>query len=196
MTCGYDGWERAGQRTGGVSDMRWSRDALARAGRAAVVAGLALLCVAVGPLTVGHAADLSRGDSPYDDPRYADLYGDDRAPSRPAIAPRYAEPRYDAPRYIEREPSRRAERCLPRRDLRSVILDRLDRGGWDAARPIEIGDDVIQIAARYRDGDLYELAIDRCDGRLIAARPLVERRYGAYDGPRRWSEGPPRYRRY
>ena len=41
------------------------------------------------------------GSSPYDDPRYRDLYGDDEPAPPRAADPRYSAPRYAAPRTIE-----------------------------------------------------------------------------------------------
>jgi hypothetical protein len=128
--------------------------------------------------------------SPYEDPRYADIYGDDPPPYD-----RYAEPPDDfEPPYRPRaslkdgrayEPpyafDRRAA-CVPRH----VVRDRLRAEGWGDFYGFEPRGRVVLVQARRRSGRLFDLTIDRCSGAVVEARPVNGERFDSFaDGPRR-----------
>lgn len=165
-------------------------------------AGLAGLAAFTAPATPASAADIydkygARSYSPYDDPRYADIYG------HPAPPPRYAEPRYypSPPPYAERLPERpyaylddaptpdrdrygylrpmeppryrnaEPSACVPRGEIRRSLIDE----GWSEFRDLEFRGDTAVVQARRPNGHLYSLKIDRCTGEIVRARPLDER---------------------
>ncbi len=175
---------------------------------------LAAALVAALPFAVipAHAADIFRpydsgaAESPYDDPRYADIYGDP-PPYQPA--PRYAgpppvEPRYEDERYVgpseaypdrwSREERRRGEFLEPmpyppsfeeqRRTAyaapacvpRYEIRRELRRDGWSDFHDLETRDSFAFVTARRPNGELYRLKIDRCAGEIVRARPVGEGR--------------------
>ena len=129
--------------------------------------------------------------SPYDDPRYADIYG--HPPPRHA-EPRYAppppvvveRPPYDqpygyrdevAPRdrygYLRpmRPPLRADDGCMPPREIRRSL-----RGeGWREFEDLELRGATAVIRARRPNGKPYELEVDRCSGDIVHARPLFDR---------------------
>jgi hypothetical protein len=144
-----------------------------------------------------HAADIydqaPRRGSAYDDPRYADIYGD-------SDARRYDAPRYDVPR---REPyARYAERHEPdhprvyrddylapmpgvrrfdRHDdhpnrsaciSRDEAKDRLVESGWRNFHDVDLRPEIVLITARRSNGQVYRLKIDRCSGEILNARAL------------------------
>lgn len=137
------------------------------------------------------AADLDyRSESPYDDPRYADMYADPPPPP-----PRYADPRdYPPPGYREQpylapmNPPRYAQvprydrECLPRQEIRA----RLHAEGWGGFHDIDIRGQTAYVKADRPDGQLYDLEVDRCTGRVMTARRIgyAERPY-AYREPAR-----------
>jgi hypothetical protein len=144
-----------------------------------------------------------RHGSAYDDPRYADIYGD--APVRRYEPPRYAPPpSYGPPRYAERyEPREHSEYddrsryylrpmpgvrrfdgrryadrggCVDRRDIR----DQLIAEGWRDFNDLEIRGEVALITARRPNGHAYRLKLDRCSGDILHARALNESPYDSY----------------
>lgn len=166
---------------------------------------LAALLIAAGAMTA-QAADLDyqgkRYGSAYDDPRYADLYGDGPThPPRPE--PRYVEPRYEPPRPypqygydrppIPREPIYRDD--LPRYDRqyaeapryraysvgpgcahRDDIRRGLERDGWYDFRDPQIVDRGTALLSARRNGRTFQLKIDRCSGDVLTTRPLDQYR--------------------
>jgi hypothetical protein len=142
------------------------------------------------------SADLyepSRSGSAYDDPRYAEIYGDD-----PPAYDRYGEPPEDLdepyrPRAsLEEEdfeppyaPDRYAgsrDACVPRH----VVRDRLRAEGWSDFYGFEPRGRVVLVQARRPSGRLFDLTIDRCSGAVVEARPVDGSRFGSFaDAPRR-----------
>jgi hypothetical protein len=158
-----------------------------------------LAVVAAGAPAV-RAADLEYGpgdrySSPYDDPRYRDLYGpsprtaerytyEERA-YRPPVPPYnvYRDDGYAPPRRYT-EDYRFGVQCLPRHEVRR----RLSEEGWVEFHDLELRPDVAILRARRPNGDLYDLRIDRCTGTVVHARPLEHAVPGPFAyGPRRWS---------
>jgi hypothetical protein len=141
------------------------------------------------------AADLDYGQpdrysSPYDDPRYRDLYGE---------PPRYSE-RYEYKEhghkpvppyaYKDADPPRFAENygynrdCLPRHEIRY----RLQSEGWNDFHALEVRPDIALLRARRPNGDTYDLKVDRCTGHVVSTRLIDRYVPGPYaHGPRRWS---------
>ena len=130
-------------------------------------------------------------ESPYDDPRYRDLYAD--PPPPPPPAPHYTHPRYappppyprsygDAPylapmppprRFSEAPDDRRGE-CLARRE----VHERLLANGWSGFRDIEVRGQVAYVTAQRPSGRSFDLEVDRCTGTVLSAR-----RVGDYGRP-------------
>ena len=155
------------------------------AAAAAVVLGL------VGPTLVrqtpAHAADLSDMDayppgSPYDDPRYGDIYRHPppprfAAPYPDAYRPGYREPAIrDRDGYLREMPPPRAygqyggdrggayrgeerngDACLPRH----VVREQLERRGWSEFQDVDLRGDVAYLRARHGNGRWFDLSIDR-----------------------------------
>jgi hypothetical protein len=163
-----------------------------------MLAASMLAIVAASP--TARAADLDyygapeRQSSPYDDPRYRDLYGD--PPTRYTERREYEERTYRAPvppAYVYRdrdddtrlyEERRYGSACLPRHEIRR----RLHAEGWGDFNNIDIGGDTAQFRARRPNGTPYDLTIDRCSGAIISARPLDRYVPGPYAyEPRRWT---------
>jgi len=93
----------------------------------------------------------------------------------------FAEPVYVAPRYVERVDVV----CVPRR----VVRRRLRLQGWKGFRNFEPRGPVILMNARRRGtGRPFALAVDRCSGEILSARPLYGPRLAPVAGgpPRRW----------
>lgn len=145
----------------------------------------------------------ARSESPYDDPRYRDLYED------PPRAPRYAEPRYEDERPLPRSykddgylepmpvPPRFSEGprstppgCLPRRE----VHERLVSSGWGDFHDIDLRGPLAHLKARRPSGRLFELTIDRCTGRIVESQQLS----GPEPRPYAWRTSPPPHydRRY
>lgn len=157
----------------------------------AVLAAVALTGFsAAGPATAGDLYDRHpRTGSAYDDPRYADIYGD-------TPRPRYAAPhRYEEPRDYRREPDEylRPMPGVRRFHDRGACVDRLEardrliEQGWRDFQDLELRDDVAVITARRRSGQAYRLKLDRCTGEILSARavdayhgPYADRRNGRY----------------
>lgn len=162
-------------------------------------AGLLAAVTAVDVNSVG-AADLdapSRYGSPYDDPRYGDVY---RVPERRYAEPRYEE-RYEEHRYEERRgpppysdrddcrdcgpppPARysevepryqgpgyggRNQYCLPRPEIKEGLL----RSGWRDFQDPALREHVAWLTARRPSGQLFRIKIDRCTGVVLRAQPI------------------------
>lgn len=151
------------------------------------LAAFAALCL---PVAVAQAADIdynappydpyaSRYGSPYDDPRYRDMY------EHPAPPPRYAAPyRYQrsykdeylppmdrVPRFDEPPRRRYSElphSCVPRGEAkRRLIAD-----GWSDFHELELRGEVVLVRARRPSGRLFELRVDRCSGEIVRADPI------------------------
>ena len=122
----------------------------------------------------------------------ADLYEDGYGEGPPryeryAVPPADFEPPYP-PRYADR-----GGPCVPR----EVVRDRLLSEGWGDFRDFEPRGRVVLVQARRPSGRLFDLAIDRCSGEVVDARPVFGPRaapgpyaYGGYGGrgygPRRF----------
>lgn len=143
-----------------------------------------------------------RAASPYDDPRYADIY------SHPSQPPRHAEPRYVEPLpepHYGAEPRYGRERPYAYRDETPAPRDRhgylkpinprhqggyaaapvcvhqseirrsLVAEGWRDFQDLDLRGDVALLRARRPGGQAYDLKVDRCSGEIVHARPLEER---------------------
>lgn len=141
------------------------------------------------------AADLDYGprarySSPYDDPRYRDLYGP-RTTERYSYEERkYWPPRngydddgdFESRRYAENH--RFGTYCLPRHEIRR----KLRHEGWDDFHDFDLRPDVALLRARRFHGELYDLKVDRCTGAVVYARPVERFVPGPFaHGPRRWA---------
>lgn len=171
---------------------------------AAVVATLAIAILS-GP--AARAADLdpnARGGSPYDDPRYGDIYGYPPPPPRyaaprtyeqapPPPPPRtyrddrgYLEPMPYPPGYYERRYAERAPRCLPSAEIHRSLFEQ----GWRGFEEAEPAGNFALVSAQWRDGRFYRLRVDRCTGEVVSARAIggePERPYAWRDRPgQRW----------
>ena len=165
-----------------------------------VLAATVIAAVAAGA-PGARAADLEYGpgdrySSPYDDPRYRDLYGPsprytERYPTRSARTgrPCHRTMSYRADEYAPepgamREDYRYGAGCLPRHEVRQRLRDQ----GWGDLHDLELRPDVAILRARGPRGDLYDLRIDRCTGAIVHARPLEQFVPGPFAyGPRRWT---------
>jgi hypothetical protein len=87
----------------------------------------------------------------------------------------YLPPMRGAPRYAEREYDHR-DACLPRHEVKDALRDL----GWGDFHDFELRGDVAFVEARRRSGELYELRVDACSGRVIHARLLEGRVFGEY----------------
>lgn len=156
------------------------------------LAGLAMVTTAA---PSARAADIydkyGNQGSPYDDPRYADIYGLPSAPPPPRYAePRYApppppdEPRFVRPYYNDELPPRRDrygylrpmtpqhyradDQCMPRSEIRRALAGE----GWRDFEDLELRGATAVIRARRPTGQPYALEVDRCTGDIVHARPL------------------------
>ncbi len=137
--------------------------------------------------------DRPRIGSPYDDPRYRDLYGRDYK-TAPPPPPRYVDlppptvytdrvyrerraylPPMPPPAYIDRREWDRTSSCVPREEIRRG----LQQDGWSGFHDLDFRGDVATVLAYRPDGKLYRLKIERCSGDLIGTR-LVDRNEHAY----------------
>lgn len=174
-----------------------------------LIAGL-VVTLPFANLPAAEAADLydpyERGysGSPYDDPRYADIYRHPKPPYPPAEPPwaeRYEEEHdsgerygtYDPPAphkwrrdYLEPVPAPNFDYrpkhaglppvCLPPHEIRRVLI----RDGWSDLRKIEIEGDVAVATARRPNGTLYRIELDRCDGEIVRAERIETEREHAW----------------
>lgn len=173
--------------------------------RRALLAGAMLTAAA----TSVAAADLpyrdpaARYGSAYDDPRYADLYGEPPPVERryvPPYHPPYQPPRYGyadppiprAPVYPEPRPSygpRNYADAYPARPRayaygpaclgKDEVRYQLERDGWRDFHAARILDQGVALVRARRHGRLFELKVDRCSGDVVMAQPL-EPRHGPY----------------
>lgn len=159
-------------------------------------AGLAAAALMLSQLSPATAADMydkyGQGSSPYDDPRYADVY---QYPAPPA-PPRYAEPtpgyepREERPyTYLDEAPSPDRDRygylrpmrphryrhaepsCIPHEEIRRSLFAE----GWRDFRDLELRGETAVVQARRPNGRLYTLRVDRCSGEIVNAQPLEDR---------------------
>jgi hypothetical protein len=154
--------------------------------RLCVAAGVAAISVAAASPAM--AADLYGPAAPYDEQRYGEAYRYSAPP------PRYAEPypnAYRPPYRGEREsgdylapmqppgfggahPSRTdpryADRCAPR----ALIREQLHRQGWRTIEDVEIADGFVFLRAQDWRGNVFDVRLDRCSGRVLQTR-LIER---------------------
>ena len=155
-----------------------------------IIVGAAAAAGLLGALPAG-AADLDYGPragvSPYDDPRYSDIY------RHPAPPPRYAAPYAPPPGYSAPPPyaaappaygappaypyDGRSAACLPQ----SAIRDRLLAHGWQDFHDPQVMGNVVHIRARRNSGHLFDLAVDRCTGQVLGVETI----------PHRSAEAPP-----
>ncbi len=165
----------------------------------ALAVGIAFTAVVSAAATTSRAADLydnpPRIGSPYEDPRYRDMYGYQPAPPPP---PRYVDrgdlppPRIvypDAPRdrrgYLAPMPApgyidgrawtpdrhdRTTNDCIPREAIRRALQD----DGWNGFHDLDLRGPVAVVFAYRPDGRLYRVKVDRCSGAVLASR-LVDR---------------------
>jgi hypothetical protein len=168
--------------------------------RAQLVAAVAALVAAP-----ALAADLDYTDrSPYDDPRYSDIYSHP-APPPPRYAypvppaPVYRDDRYAAPpQYVpppppHRQQGRHAADCVPRAQVRH----RLESRGWHDFHDAQPMGEVVHIRARRPSGRLFDLTLDRCSGEVLGVEAIDHRAAAAPPPPPpdwRWRERP--YGRY
>jgi hypothetical protein len=170
------------------------------AGRTLAGAALTSLALIAGQPSPASAADIydkygPRTSSPYDDPRYADIYALPPPPPPPrpvapryAPGPEYAEPLYERPyayreavpaprdrygylRPMEPRPYRTDEHCVPRGEIRRALVGE----GWRDFEDAEFRGPVALVRARRPNGQLYALEVDRCTGNIVRARPLDDR---------------------
>jgi hypothetical protein len=166
----------------------------------AATATAALLLALAGPAyrQPSQAADLYGSEayppaSPYNDPRYGDIYripAPERyaAPLPEAYRPGYDGPpvRHDRNGYLREMPphgfsldGRTAAGCLPR----GLVHDQLARRGWSDFQALDLRGDVAFLRARRVNGSWFDLTVDRCSGQVLAAR-LVDSRSAYADGGR------------
>jgi hypothetical protein len=167
------------------------------------VAALGVAAVAALGVDVrfAQAADLYNDDVPppragaaYDDPRYADLYGEKPAPRHRVETYRGYEPDLPVPRervyrddryeqerrYTDRvAPGRQARASCPSKDEISRMLE---SDGWSRfANPQVLDKETATVEAQRPNGRPYRLEVDRCSGEILAVRPLHDQRYGEQD---------------
>lgn len=126
------------------------------------------------------AADVS----PYDDPRYAYMYGRSQRPTLPypdgPPLRRYDGP-YNAPRAaVPYHP------CMSRPEIRRHA----SLQGWDVLRWQDITRTTATFVAERRvDGRIFDVTVDRCSAQLLAVSP-VRARYESYAWRRRIYDRP------
>jgi hypothetical protein len=139
--------------------------------------------------------DPLRPGSPYDDPRYGDVYRQPPAPyaEPPSHQPNhppfgdldrreYPEPMPYPPRFsgsFSRYP-RQGHPCLQRHEIRRQLMEL----GWSDFHDVDLRREVARLRARRPSGRLYDLDVDRCTGEVVYARPLDDG-FGPYAWRRR-----------
>lgn len=147
----------------------------------------AVATIGLAGVVPAHAADLGiappyASGTPYDDPRYSDIY---RHPAPAVPPPRYAAPhaapyppyaredRYPPPPPPYAGPERPAwgdwrsgAACLPRH----VIRENLHRHGWFDFQDLDVRGNVAHVRARRDSGRWFDLTVDRCTGQVLQAR--------------------------
>ena len=163
-----------------------------------LIAGL-MATIAMGALTTStYAADLNYEDSyerysssgsPYDDPRYASIYGrssNQRVEIEVDPLPRNRSS-YRSTRSYSYSSSRE-QRCLRPYDSthqhtsneyysdvclsKYQIRRKLKRQGWRGFELIRANRRIAVITARQIGGDRYKLRVDRCSGEVLRARVI------------------------
>jgi hypothetical protein len=166
---------------------------------ASVLAVLSASASAVSAADLGYNYSPSdRYSSPYDDPRYRDLYGtppryaeryedEERTYREPAPAPKYGyrdedeDDLFGPRRYAE--DYRYGRGCVPRYEIKRNLI----RDGWHDFHALELRPGTASVRARRPNGKLFELRVDRCTGDVVDARPVDRFVPGPYAyGPRRW----------
>lgn len=138
--------------------------------RALTAGAIALLAIAAAPVAL-QAADLDSYDaSPYDDPRYGDVYRHPPPPPRPYVD-RYGAPHAPAPPpppYAYRDAPPRGEPygCVPREVARAA----LERQGWMDFHNLQLAGQYVHLRARRPNGAVFELTLDRCSGQVLDRR--------------------------
>lgn len=155
-----------------------------------IAAAASALAIAAGPALT---ADLDYGtkDTPYDDPRYSDIYRHPAPPPPRYAAPyppppvyreqRYTGPQPPPPHYVPdqrpRYEGRYHDECLPQQTIRA----RLEHRGWFDFHDPKAAGNLVHIRARRSNGQLYDLTVDRCSGQVLGAE-LIDSR-SAYAPP-------------
>lgn len=168
--------------------------------------GLFALASSMAMATAATAADIydnynPRASSPYDDPRYSDVYKHPVPPQQRYTEPRYAEPRYVEPQYVEprhdaqpryydegprvptnrygylepmnpRYQHRNQPTCVPHGEIRRALINE----GWRDFQDLELRGEVAKVQARRPNGQLYALKVDRCSGEIVHSQPLHDGR--------------------
>jgi hypothetical protein len=191
-----------------MSPRQWARGA-------AVIVTLAVTALAAGGPAA--SADLSyepyehKYGSPYDDPRYADIYRHppprrDTYRDGDTYGHRYDPRARDDDEDDDDQPYRssgrgrddylppmrevprfaeadryRGDRCVPRHEVKH----RLRSEGWSDFHDLELRGDIAFVRARRPSGRLFELKIDRCSGDIVKARPYGPHAYGLRRYPSR-----------
>ena len=169
-------------------------------------AGLFALVASIAGVSSATAADIydnynPRTSSPYDDPRYSDVYKHPVPPQPRYAEPRYVEPRYAEPQYVEprydarpgyyddrpRVPTNRygylepmnpryqhrpEPSCMPHGEIRRALINE----GWRDFQDLELRGEVARVQARRPNGQLYALKVDRCSGEIVHSQPLQDGR--------------------
>lgn len=144
--------------------------------------------------------DRPRYGSPYDDPRYRDIYGH-RAPKPTYVErrdlPPPVEPYRDRrgylapmppPAYVDRRHWQRDREpdCVPRHEVRRALQE----DGWSGFHDLDVrGADAVVYAYRP-SGHLYRLTVARCTGEVLSTH-LVDRDDRAVPPPSRRYEPEP-----
>ncbi len=148
------------------------------------------------------AADLGyRNGTPYEDPRYSDIYSHPAPPRYAAPYPpppvyrddhRYAPPPYATQQYVPpyRNDGRYSGDCLPRQ----VMRDRLESRGWHDFHDPQVMGNVVHVRARRPNGRLFDVTLDRCTGEVLAVEAIDSRAAEAPPPDWRYRERP--YGRY
>lgn len=159
---------------------------------AGLTVGLTLAAAAVTPLSAADLYGNTRDEraSPYEDPRYAEIFGYDRRERGPRdyrerrryedrddedyrtrpIARQPARPHYDEGYDPERY---RTAGCVPRR----VIRRRLLSAGWHAFNRVVFKGDIVRFYASDARGARHIVFLNRCSGRIIDSLRLERDRF-------------------
>jgi hypothetical protein len=162
---------------------------------AGLVAALPLAAIpAASAADLGPPSDYGYSESPYDDPRYADIYRDPKPPYAPPFRKpcaerdygcydegydppahgkwrgEYLEPLPPPPEFDEYRPRKAylPPACLPRHEIRRALIE----DGWSDLHDFEFGKRKAFLTARRPNGSLYRLEVDRCDGEVVRAERI------------------------
>jgi hypothetical protein len=141
------------------------------------------------------------GGSPYDDPRYADIYkypdkyqdgrryygqpyGQPPIPRAPVYGGRYDDRYYEeGDRYAYKDQRfPRQGQCVPREHIKYQLKEQ----GWHDFQDLELRREVATLIARRPSGRPFELTIDRCSGAIVSMRRLERHPYGPYADRGQW----------